>query len=180
MAWNLDEHDGRLQLETGVEGRAAKMGHRLTLAANRWHARVDWAGDAPAALALTVDLDGVEVVSGEGGVTPMTPPEKALARTNALKVLGAKRFPQIVYQADTITNADGGYRLDGTLTIAGTSRPHTVDLRVDDLGDAWALAARSEVSHRDHKLKPYSMLMGAMRVADAVTVTFAARVAKDR
>lgn len=178
--WNLDQSDGQLRLHTGVEGRAARMGHRLTIAANRWHARVDWSGDEPAALTMTVDLDGVEVLCGEGGVTPLTPPEKALARSNALKVLNEKRFPQIVYEAATIAKTADGYRLDGALRIAGVSREHTVDLTVADDGDAWVLSARSEVRHRDFGLKPYSMVMGAMKVADAVAVTFAARVPKDR
>ncbi len=156
-------------------------GHRLTIAANSWHATVDWAGDEPAALTLTVDLNGVEVLSGEGGVTPLTPPEKALARTNALKVLNAKHFPQITYQADTIAKAADGYRLEGgTLQIAGTEREHPVDVRVADEGDTWSMSVESTVHHRDFGLKPYSMLMGSMRVADAVTVTFTAHVAKDR
>ncbi|MCH8980358.1 MAG: AAA family ATPase [Armatimonadetes bacterium] len=39
---------------------------------------------------------------GEGGVKGLSEPEKTLARANALKTLGASKFPQISFRADRI------------------------------------------------------------------------------
>ena len=77
------------------------MGHRLTIAMKRWEATVRWSGDKPVAAQLTVDVDSLEVLRGEGGLTPLSGPEKILVRSNALRQLGAGRFPRICFEADT-------------------------------------------------------------------------------
>lgn len=178
QTWNMDQSDGRLEIRTGVEGRAAKMGHRLTIAMNTWHATVGWSDGEPSEMTLTVEVDSLEVLSGEGGVTPLTGPEKGLARSNALKVLNAKRFPQIVFETSNIEKISDGYRLAGTLQINGKTRDQVVDVEVQEIDDAWRITGESDVRHSDFGLKPYSMLMGAMKVADVVTVALTARRAK--
>lgn len=55
--WKLGPDDGTLTIHTGVGGRAARMGHRLTIAMNSWQIDVDWADGAPARVALGVDVD---------------------------------------------------------------------------------------------------------------------------
>ncbi len=98
--WSVSGADGELHVHTGVTGRAAKMGHRLTMAMNGWQAAVRWIGAEPATAELTVDVGSLEILHGEGGVTPLSAPEKALARSNALKSLEAHRFPEIRFGAD--------------------------------------------------------------------------------
>lgn len=180
MAWTLDPSNGELLLTTGVTGPASAMGHRLTIAVTAWHATVDWVDDQPTAVELTVDVDSLEVLRGDGGVKGLTGVEKSLARSNALKSLDAKRFPQIRFSADQIVTAiDGGYRLTGTLEIHGKTRSRSVDLRVKDLGSAWRMSCDVSVSHADFDIKPYSLMMGAVKVADEVVVSFRAEHPKD-
>jgi polyisoprenoid-binding protein YceI len=150
------------------------MGHRLTIAMKSWQAGVQWADGQPVAAHLAVDVDALEVSHGEGGLTALSGPEKALARSNALKSLDAGRFPEINFHAYDIEQTDDGYRLSGTLDIHGTSRPRVVDLRVEDLGGAWRLSCEADVRQTEFGVKPYSMLMGAMKVVDTVTVAFTA------
>ncbi|ORX07877.1 YceI family protein [Mycolicibacillus trivialis] len=168
----LDDTAGTLTLRTGVTGRAARMGHRLTIAMSSWRATVDWDGSTPVAARLVVDVDSMRVVSGEGGLTPLSGPEKTLVRANALKTLDAKRFPTVEFEAESITARDDGYLLRGPLTVHGVSRPVEVALDVADDGSAHRLRVRTEVRHSDHKLKQYSMAMGTMKVADVVAVEF--------
>jgi polyisoprenoid-binding protein YceI len=177
--WTLNASDGELQLRTGVTGRAARMGHRLTIAMTRWHATVTWAGAEPAGMELTVETDSLEVLAGEGGVKGLSGAEKALARSNALNSLDAGRFPDIRFTADTINKTRDGYRLTGKLHIRGKSREHTLDLRTGDLGDTWRMSAETSVRQSDYGIKPYSLLMGSVRVADEVGVSFTAVHAKD-
>ena len=150
------------------------MGHRLTLLMNSWDATVRWAGGQPVAVHMTVDVDGLVVSHGEGGLMTLSGPEKSLARSHALKSLDAARFPAISFHADDIARTDQGYRLSGTVEIRGTSRRCVVDLRVDDLGGAWRLSGETEVRQTEFGVKPYSMLMGSMKVVDIVTVAFSA------
>ncbi|MGE2815300.1 YceI family protein [Mycobacterium heidelbergense] len=174
--WALDASDGELSLRTGVKGRAARMGHRLTIAMTRWHATVSWAGAEPVAVQLAVETDSFEVLRGDGGVKGLSGPEKALIRSNALKSLGAGRFQEIRFTADAgaIDKTGDGYRLTGNLHINGKSREHVIDLRTEDLGDSWRMSAESTVRQSDYGVKPYSLLMGSVQVADDVTVSFTA------
>jgi polyisoprenoid-binding protein YceI len=177
--WTLPASDGELLVHTGVAGRASKMGHRLTIAMRRWQATVRWSGGAPVAAQLTVDVDSLEVRQGEGGLTPLSGPEKILVRSNALRQLGAGRFPQICFDADSIDQSQDGYRLAGTLQIHGKPRPHVIDLRTEDLGDLWRLSTQDVVCQSDFGVKPYSLLLGSLKVADDVTILFTAQRAKD-
>ncbi|BBY08833.1 YceI family protein [Mycobacterium noviomagense] len=177
--WTLDASDGELLVRTGVTGRAARMGHRLTIAMKRWTATVRWAGDAPVSAELVVDVDSLDVLRGEGGVKGLSGTEKTLVRSNALRALDAGRFPEIRFTADTIANTDAGYRLTGTLQIHGKTHDREIDLRTDDLGDAWRMSSQATVRQTDFGVKPYSLLMGSVKVADDVTVSFSAQRTKE-
>ena len=154
------------------------MGHRLTIAMNTWQATVRWAGGEPVDVDLTVEVASLEVVAGEGGVKGLSGPERALARSNALTVLHADRFPRIRFHGNDIEKTPDGYHIAGTLDLHGTTRDHAVDLGVEDVGGRWRMACESEVRHSQFGLKPYSMMLGSMKVVDAVTVSFTAERAK--
>jgi polyisoprenoid-binding protein YceI len=177
--WTLNPDDGELLVRTMVAGRAAKMGHRLTIAMKRWQATVQWSGGEPVSAQLTVDVDSLEVLRGDGGLTPLSGPEKILVRSNALRQLGAGRFPQICFDADAIEQSQDGYRLAGTLQIRGNTRDQVIDLRTEDLGDAWRLSTQAIVRQSEFGVKPYSLVMGSLKVADDVTVSFTGQRAKD-
>ncbi|MDT5258914.1 MAG: hypothetical protein QOD10_3994 [Mycobacterium sp.] len=150
------------------------MGHRLTIAMKSWQATVGWAGAEPVSAQLAVEVDSFEVLRGEGGVKGLSGPEKALVKSNALKSLNAGRYPEIRFTADTIDKTDEGYRLTGKLHIRGKSRKHVIDLRTEDLSGAWQMSAESSVRQTEYGVKPYSLLMGSVRVADEVSVSFTA------
>ncbi len=175
----LDASVGQLLLRTGVAGRAARLGHNLTIAMNAWEATVSWAGNEPTAMELTVDVSSLEVLRGDGGVKSLSGPEKALARSNALGALDVKRHPTIGFQSDDIEKTDDGYRLTGALDIHGTTRPRTIDVHTEDLGDAWRVSCESVIRQSEFGVKPYSLFMGSLKVADDVTVSFTASWAKD-
>ena len=179
VVWTLSAADGELLLRTGVAGRAARMGHRLIISMNRWQACVDWAGDEPVSVELVVEVDSFGVLRGEGGITGLSGPEKAVVKANALKSLDAGRHPEIRFRAETIEKTGDGYRLTGQLQIRGRSREHVIDLRTEDLGDAWRMSAESSVRQTDYGIKPYSLLMGSVQVADDVSVSLSAVHAKD-
>ncbi len=173
-SWSLDPGCGELDILTGVAGPAAKMGHRLTIVLRSWQANVQWRGPKAVAAELTVDLDSLEVVRGEGGVTPLTGPERSVARLNALKSLNAKKYPQVRFTAEDITETDDGYRLVGSVEIHGTSQPQTVDLTIADRGQEWGLSTRIPLTQSAFGIKPFSLMMGTLKVADEVTLEFSA------
>jgi polyisoprenoid-binding protein YceI len=173
--WELDSSDGQLTVMTAVAGPASRVGHRLTIAMG-WHGTVEWA-DEPVAVELTADVGSLEVLRGDGGATPLSGPEKALVRLNALKSLDAVRFPHIRFRSDEVERAADGYRLVGTLEIHGVTRDHTMDLTVEHLDDSVRVSAQDSLRQSDFGIKPYSMMMGALKVADEVRVCFDAELA---
>jgi len=155
------------------------MGHRLTVAMKGWQAAVHWEGAEPVTVELSIEVDSFEVLRGEGGVKALSGAERALVKSNALKSLGANRYPRIRFDADKIDETHAGYRLTGSLQIRGKSRQHVIDLCTEDLGDSWRMSAESRVRQSDYGVKPYSMLLGSMQVTDEVTVVFTAVHARD-
>ena len=173
-SWSLDADSGELRILTGVAGRAAKMGHRLTIAMRSWTATVQWEGGEPISAELNVVVDSLEVLTGEGGVTPLAGPEKGVARSNALKSFDDKKFPQIRFETSDISRTAQGYRLSGSVEIHGTARPQVVDLTIEDRGAVWGLSTQVKLTQSDFGVKPYSLFMGSLKVADEVTIDFAA------
>ena len=74
--WKLDASDGELFVDAGAPGRAAKMGHRLTIAMDSWLATVRWSAGEPAEAELTVEVDSLQVLRGEGGVKALSGPRR--------------------------------------------------------------------------------------------------------
>ncbi len=176
--WIVGPDSGELLIHTDVTGRAARMGHRLTIAMGRWAAVVRDDDGHGCGVELTVDLDSLSVLRGEGGVTPLSGPEKVLVAANAMKSLRVQQFPQARF-ASTGAERDGEtVRLSGTLDLNGHTAAQTVDVRVEDAGGCWRLHGRARVPHSAFGIKQYAMFMGAMKVADEVDVTLTATVAK--
>jgi polyisoprenoid-binding protein YceI len=170
--WTLDERDGDLVVRTGVEGPAARLGHRLTIAMTRWRARVTETDGSPTAVRVEVDVGGLLVRHGQGGLKPLSAVERAMIRRSALKTLEATRHPTIVYVADSVGVTDGGYDLDGEVTIHGVT--HQLPLRVEvgplDVGHRTQASLRQS----DFGVQPVSFVAGAMRVSDEVSIEVSA------
>lgn len=167
---------GQLRLHTSVAGSAARMGHNLVIEVVQWQATVTVidtpAGVEPVGLELTASLPSIRVVSGSGGVRPVSAADREAIVGNALKALRAQEFPDVHYVADAISATADGFALSGTLTIAGHSQPFSLAAQLS--ADARHVECATEVLQGDFGIKPYSTLMGQLRVADAVAVTFAA------
>jgi len=152
--------NGSLQVKTGKEGAAAKMGHNLVLGVNSWEATVE-GGDSPS-IKLTADPSSVEVVSGDGGAKPLGDKDKAdIKKSIDKKVLGSS---QISFTSSEVTDSEA----KGDLSIAGGSSQVTVPISVS--GDK--ISGSIQLSQKDFGIKQFSAMMGALKVADQVTVEF--------
>jgi polyisoprenoid-binding protein YceI len=175
---SLDPQCGTLTLHTGVEGKAAKMGHNLTIELRDWSAEATFDGDVPATVRLRAGLASLQVVKGEGGVKPVSDKDKASIRDNALSTLKASAHPDVTFSSTSVRPTAGGYAVDGELSIAGTTGAATVELSVVDAGDHWTVTGGAPVVQSEYGVKPYSAMMGGLRVADRVEVRVEAAVPK--
>ena len=170
--WTLDPADGELLLHTGVTGRAARMGHRLTIAMTRWQATVTGPTANPSRRNWRSRRIRCEVLRGEGGVKGLSGPEKAVVRSNALKVVVCRPFSRNPVHRRRSPRDRRRVSPCRHAADPRKSREHVIDLRTEDLGDSWRMSAESTVRQTDYGVKPFSLLMGSVQVADDVTVSF--------
>lgn len=169
--WTLDASTGgRLSIETDVTGKAARMGHRLTIVVESWTSTVDRTAETPSRIEFTADLDSLDVVSGEGGLTPLLGPEKLVAKANALKTLETKKYPRIRFCSSAVTKNDRGFLVAGDLEIHGTTQQ--IEVHVIENDEASTLESRTTVRQSDYGITPYSQMFGTMKVVDEVVVAF--------
>ncbi|ADG79195.1 Lipid/polyisoprenoid-binding YceI-like domain-containing protein OS=Tsukamurella paurometabola (strain ATCC 8368 / DSM / CCUG 35730 / CIP 100753 / JCM 10117/ KCTC 9821 / NBRC 16120 / NCIMB 702349 / NCTC 13040) OX=521096 GN=Tpau_2592 PE=4 SV=1 [Tsukamurella paurometabola] len=172
----IDQSSAVLEVHTGVAGRSARLGHRLVLAPGTWRADIGVDGDQPVSIAVTVDARSLEVVSGEGGLTPLSAPERTVATANAQRSLKTKTNPAIEYRSTSVAASENGFRVQGELTICGAVRSCDFALVYEEAEPAPVLATAVPVRQSDFGIKPFSLMMGTLQVADEVTVIARATV----
>lgn len=153
-----------LTVRTRKGGAAAKAGHDLEIAVTSWSATLDL-GDEPS-LALTADPRSLRVVAGTGGVKGLDDGDKAsIAQTIDSNVL--KGAP-IAFRSTAVTPTAAGFDVRGDLDLAGRTHPIAFALTVA----SGRLTAGATVRQTDWGIKPYSAMLGALKVLDDVEVAF--------
>ncbi len=142
------------------------MGHRLVLLVTDWSAHVEVDGGQPTALSFTADLDSMQVESGSGGVTPLTVVDKQVIHRNANKALDVGKYPTVEFRASEIVMTEGTIDIAGDLTIHGVTEPLDTTLTIAE-GRA---TASITLTQSDFGIKPYSAMLGQLKVSDDVTV----------
>ncbi|MFI0483968.1 YceI family protein [Actinomadura sp. 9N215] len=163
--YELGPDDGSLLIRTGRSGLGRRAGHDLTIEATRWSAAVE-AREPPdeSSVRVTVELDGLEVRDGTGGVKPLTDQDRAEIRKNLRQVLDARRYPQITFTSTSV----GEDVVEGDLTIMGRVKP----IRVRAAVEGGRVRGGATVTQSRWGVKPYSAFFGALRLADDVEIDF--------
>lgn len=162
----LGSGDGSVKVRTGVAGSASRMGHRLVLDVQDWSAEVEMDGGKPVAVQFSARLGSLIVESGSGGITPLTVVDRQVIRRNAAKVLDAGTYPEVTFTSTSLKVGKKGIDVSGELTI------HNVTQQLDahlDIADGRATAS-IPVVQTDFDIKPYSAMLGQLKVQDEVTV----------
>jgi polyisoprenoid-binding protein YceI len=168
----LGPNDGTLSVRTRRTGAAAMAGHNLLLHVTSWEA-VLVVGEDPADAVIEVSADGgsLRVQEGTGGVQSLSDDQKTeIEQTVDSEVLKGER----ISLGSTWGRAGGaGLRVEGDLTLHGTTRPLGFDVVMT--GDG-TLGATAVIKQTDWGMKPYSTLFGALKVVDEVEVSIDARL----
>jgi polyisoprenoid-binding protein YceI len=162
----LGPDQGTVKVRTGVAGSASRMGHRLVLVVQDWAADVDLQDGRPVAVTFRAGLDSLQVESGKGGVTPLTVVDKQVIRRNAGKVLDVDEYPQAVFESTSVSVAGDSIEVSGELTIRGVTLPLDATLSLRDS----RVQASIPVIQTDFGIRPYSAMLGQLKVSDEVMV----------
>jgi polyisoprenoid-binding protein YceI len=169
--------DGSLTLHTGVAGPAARIGHSLVLVIDTWSASVALNRESPRSVRLTADLTSLRVESGSGGIKPLSDGDREAIRANALQALHAERHPLASFASSAIRAQGEELAIEGTLTIAGSTRPLAAVVALDRAAGSVRAHGAVTVLQSDFGVTPYSAMLGQLKVADEVRVEFDATVA---
>ncbi len=164
----IGPEQGRLLLRTGRKGLAAQAGHDLTIEVARWSGEVELAEDVTASsLGVTADLGSLRVVEGKGGAIPLSERDKREIAATARKILNTDRQPEARFTATKISGDTGGGTVEGTLSMLGQDHPLT--LTVGHPGEN-RFRATGTVIQSEYGIKPYTAMLGALKLADPVGV----------
>jgi polyisoprenoid-binding protein YceI len=159
-----------LTVRTTKAGLGARLAHDLTLEPESWSGSLafDEADLAATSVEVTVAAASLAVVHSSGGVKPLSDGDRReIARNINEKALLTTKYPDITFRSTAISGELGTFTVTGDLTIAGTTRP--IDLAVT-VGDDGQVIVRATVVQTQFGIKPYSAMLGALKISDEVEV----------
>jgi len=158
---------------TFKEGILSKIAHDLKIRVGRFE--VDVADDAVSAV---FHADSLEVVcvrkDGADASGTLNRIERGTIEGNIRKdVLRTKKHPEIRFQSTKVTKHDDHAEVEGELTLHGVTRK--LATKVVREGDHWL--ARVRLHQPDYKIKPYSAMLGTLKIKPEIEVELRVPVA---
>ena len=170
----LGPDNATLQVKTYREGMVSKAGHDLVIDVTSWKATVTSGEDSrPVSVELSADPGSLRVRDGHGGAKPLSDKDRGdITRNIDKKVLGGK---EIEFRSTAVERPgdDGRVRVSGELRLGGAVRPLSVDL---SMGPDGHVEGTVPLKQSEWGIKPFTALMGALKVRDDVEVVLDARL----
>ena len=123
--------------------------------------------DNPAACSATLSVDprSIEIVEAVGGVKGLSDKDRRdIAKNIDEKVLETGKFSELKFESTSVSGSEPNLKAAGNMTIKGTTRPVDVDLNVNGS----TVTAKTSISQKDFGIKPFSAMMGAIKLRDDV------------
>lgn len=165
----FDPSTAEVLVLTYKEGLLSPVAHDLKIQVTRF--TIDLADDFMS-VESTFDATSLRVVTAmkDGRENPgaLSDRDRRTIEGNIVdEVLEAKKYPEIRYASGSIARREDRALIAGTLTMHGTSRLCTVEALLNN--GTWFTRAR--LHQPDWGIKPYSAMLGTLRIQPEVTVT---------
>jgi len=162
----IGQDTGSIEVFTFREGALSALGHDLRLRVSRFD--IDLLADSVRA---RLEASSLRVVGAMRGGNPadgtLSDRDKAdIERNCARDVLEAQKFPEATFVSSEVKKIEAGWTVRGTLTIHGVAHEGTFHVQRKDR----RAIARLDVDMRSFGMKPYSAMLGALRVKPQVLV----------
>jgi polyisoprenoid-binding protein YceI len=145
----------------------AKLAHDLILSPTKWSGTLNVDGDNPGASSaeLTIDARSIEILDTVGGMMSLSDKDrKKIAKNMEEDVLHTNKFPELTFESTSVSGSAPNFNVAGNMTVVGTTRPVNVSLNVNGT----QVTATTSISQRDFGIKPFSAMMGAIKLRDDV------------
>ena len=166
---SYDSTNAECLVFTFKEGLLSPIAHDLRLRFTRFSLEVDAAASSVVARFDTNSL-AVDCPMKEGAENP-----SALSASDTQKIAGqiredvlhGSKYPEAVFRSHTvIARSDGGYDLEGELTLHGVTKPLAAQTRL--------VAGRQQLELRLHQpdfgITPYRAMLGTLKIQADVTI----------
>jgi polyisoprenoid-binding protein YceI len=166
---HFDANNAECFVFTFKEGLLSPIAHDLRLRVSRFSIDVD---DANRTVLATFDANslGVDVAMKDGAENPtaLSPADKdKIAGQIRDEVLHTSRHPEITFRSHIVEpRADGGYRVQGELSLHGVTRAITADTRVVSGRQQLELGLHQP----DFGIAPFRAMLGTLKIRADVIV----------
>jgi polyisoprenoid-binding protein YceI len=160
---------------TRRDGLLAGLGHDLELAVARFDVRVD---EGKRSVDASFDAASLRVVHAFRdkieNASPLSDGDRRTIEDNIRRdVLETNRYPEVRFRSTRVVDAGDGFDVTGRLMLHGKEREIVVPMR--RIGERYL--AEITLRQPDFGIKPFSVLLGAIKVRPDVTVRIAVPVA---
>ena len=170
----LGPQNATLEVRTYREGMASKVGHDLVIDVTNWEATVTVPdGSGELSVEVSADPRSLRAREGHGGVKPLSDKDRGEIAKNIDKKVLKEQAIHFRGAAVRPPNDAGRLEVSGELRIGGTGRPLSFELSVGADGH---VEGTVPVKQSEWGIKPYTGLMGALKVRDDVEVVLDARL----
>jgi polyisoprenoid-binding protein YceI len=164
------------------DGTMAHLGHNHVIAVRQLHGSVVMARDPTQSSfqmdfpvdAMSVDEAGLR--SAEGPDFQTTVDEAAIAGTRnhmlGEALLNSKQFPQIHLASEQIRDNAGSVIAVATIVVRNTTAHAEIPVTLQTSGDELTVSGEFDLTHTQLGLTPYSVALGALRVAERIHIRY--------
>lgn len=165
---HFDSNSASCLVFTYKEGLLSKIAHDLQIRVEHFDVDVD---EATHAVHARFDPGSLKVLGAvkDGKIDPgeLSDGDKEKIRHNITDdVLHTKEHPQITFHSTSVTREGEGYRIEGELMLHGKARPIVATAKAE--GDKFATEVW--LNQPDFKIKPFTAMLGALKVKPEVRV----------
>ena len=170
----LDTNSGNLNVYTFKEGLLSKLAHDLLIDITDFkvNLEVPEAGFASGSLELEIQANSLKVVCAlKDGERTDALKEKDIAdieRDMGVKVLHPDKYPTATFCSKTIQEKDGGYKINGDLSLHGVTK--SIDFDIDANGEH--IKGMITLLQKDYGIKPFKAMMGTLKIKNEINIDF--------
>jgi polyisoprenoid-binding protein YceI len=159
---NLSPANASLQVKTYREGIAQKVGHDLIIDVTNWQGTLVLNGAS--SISIDADSGSLQVREGHNGVKPLSDKDRGeIVKNIDSKVLHKQ---PISFRSTQVERGASSLAVQGNLSIGETTRPVQCELTIE----GGRVKGIITLTQREFGIKPYSAMMGALKVRDDVEI----------
>jgi polyisoprenoid-binding protein YceI len=123
-----------------------------------------------------MSVDDPQLRAAQGADFHSTVDEAAVAGTRdhmlGASLLDSNQYPLIRLQSDQIRNAEDGMHIMTRITVRDTTAQVDIPATLQRTDDELSASGEFDLTHRQLGLSPYSVALGALRVAERMHVRY--------